>query len=160
MRSPTFIGTVLRCAFPRRGKVRQFSPPGVPCPFSSCVRPWTPRPARARPAHGVPSMKASIRAATCAGKGAVRRSGEVGMRVHALEDRGEHAPCLVHHEHQVMDQLRAPREDAGPDHHGVPDVHLGGIPEVVLEIEAAHARRREVIRGEPEHRVHRVPASS
>ena len=38
-----------------------------------------------------------------------------------------------------------------------PDVHLGGIPEVVLEIEAAHARRREVIRGEPEHRVHRVP---
>ena len=44
---------------------------------------------------------------------------------------------LVHHEHHIMEKLQAPREDAGPDHHGVPDTHFGGIPEVMLEIEAA-----------------------
>jgi len=82
---------------------------------------------------------------------------QVRMSVHALEERGEHAPSLVYHEHHIMEKLQAPREDAGPDHYGVPDAHFGGIPEVMLEIEAARARRREVIRGQPEHRVHRVP---
>ena len=56
-----------------------------------------------------------------------------------------------------MEKLRVPREDADPDHYGVPDMHFGGIPEVMLEIEAPRTRRREVIRGEPKHRVHRVP---
>src|ERR1700732_534844 len=74
---------------------------------------------------------------------------QVRMSVHALEERGEHAPGLVYHEHHIMEKLQAPREDAGPDHHGVPDTYFGGIPEVMLEIEAARARRREVIRGEP-----------
>lgn len=82
---------------------------------------------------------------------------QVRMSVHALEERGEHAPGLVYHEHHIMEKLQAPREDAGPDHHGVPDTHFGGIPEVMLEIEAARARRREVLSGEPQHRVHRVP---
>src|SRR5208337_1727053 len=81
---------------------------------------------------------------------------EVGMSVHTLEQRGEHAPGLVYHEHHVMEKLRVPREHAEPDHYGVADAHFGGIPKVMLEIEAARIRLRKVIRGEPEHRVHRA----
>ena len=57
---------------------------------------------------------------------------QVRMSVHALEERGEHAPGLIYHEHHIMEKLQAPREDAGPDRRGVPDTHFGGIPEVML----------------------------
>ena len=48
-------------------------------------------------------------------------------------------------------------EHAKPDRDSVSDMNLGGIPEMVLEIKTAHARRRELIGIEPEHRVHRIP---
>ena len=86
------------------------------------------------------AMRTSIWAATWAGKGGGATRSQVRMSVHALDERGEHAPGPVYHEHHIMEKLQAPREDAGPDHHGVPDTHFGGIPEVMLEIEAARTR--------------------
>src|SRR5208282_2734857 len=63
MKSPTFIGTVLRCALLSRGIVRWLHGSWMEAPRKQetryltpsrqqTVRPWTPRPARARPARG------------------------------------------------------------------------------------------------------------
>ncbi len=82
---------------------------------------------------------------------------QVSVRMHAFEERGKHATRLVYHEHHVMEKLRVPREEAWSDHHAFPDAHFGWIPQVLLEIEAARSRRCEVVRSEPEHRIHRVP---
>ena len=57
---------------------------------------------------------------------------------------------------QPVEQLQSPREDAGPDHDGVSDAHFDGIPEMMLEIQAAGTGRRKLNRGESERRVHRV----
>ena len=79
------------------------------------------------------------------------------MRVHALEDRREDAASLVYHEHHVMDQLRIPGEDAGRDQTSSPTCTSAAYQRWRSRSKPPMPERSEVIRGEPEHRVHCVP---